>query len=293
MLFFRNIFRRFIATSQCHHCSVFHFVHLWNGNKGFSGGSVGKESTCSAGDVGLIPGLPRGRHGNPLQYSCLKNPMDRGAWWAIQSIGSQKVGHDWRDWAQMNAGGGNNNSSFLMLAMAGIRVPQKQARLPERRRKVVFNFKTSFWCFRKGVLIIRQLALCFEIPGLNLHLLFYSGIKSCIWMLLEGFWRPVWWGWLVAFWHRAPGDGAVGQSTPHHIQSGLLICLKTEDLLGPSSWVQHVGSLQIWHYFNTNVNLTQIMMQPVTQPIYIILGKEIAQGGPWVVGGQKEIFSSN
>ena len=39
-----------------------------------------------AGDVGLIPGLgrfPRERNGNPLQYSCLENPMDRGTWWAI------------------------------------------------------------------------------------------------------------------------------------------------------------------------------------------------------------------
>ena len=42
-----------------------------------------KESDCSAGDLGLIPELgrsPRGGHGNPLQYSCLENPMDRGAW---------------------------------------------------------------------------------------------------------------------------------------------------------------------------------------------------------------------
>ena len=45
----------------------------------------GKEPTCQAGDTGLIPGLgrsPGGGHGNPLQYSCLENPMDRGAWWA-------------------------------------------------------------------------------------------------------------------------------------------------------------------------------------------------------------------
>ena len=43
----------------------------------------GKESTCNAGDIGLIPGLGRlhgGGHSNPLQYSCLENPMDRGAW---------------------------------------------------------------------------------------------------------------------------------------------------------------------------------------------------------------------
>ena len=44
---------------------------------GFPDRSVGKESTCSAGDPGLIPGLgrsPGGGHGNPPQYSCLKNP---------------------------------------------------------------------------------------------------------------------------------------------------------------------------------------------------------------------------
>ena len=52
---------------------------------GFPGGSVGKESTRNAGDVGSIPGLgrsPGGGHGNSLQYSCLENPMDRGVCWA-------------------------------------------------------------------------------------------------------------------------------------------------------------------------------------------------------------------
>ena len=46
-------------------------------------GSDGKESTCNAGDRASITGLgrcPRGGHGNPLQYSSLENPMDRGAW---------------------------------------------------------------------------------------------------------------------------------------------------------------------------------------------------------------------
>ena len=44
---------------------------------GLPGGSVGKESACNVGDLGLIPGLgrsPEGRHGDPLQYSCLENP---------------------------------------------------------------------------------------------------------------------------------------------------------------------------------------------------------------------------
>ena len=50
---------------------------------GFLGGTVGKESTCTAGDLGSIPGLGRSPgegHGNPLQYSCLENPMEGGAW---------------------------------------------------------------------------------------------------------------------------------------------------------------------------------------------------------------------
>ena len=49
-------------------------------------GLDGKESACNAGDVGLIPGSersPEEKNGNPLQYSCLDNPMDRGAWWGI------------------------------------------------------------------------------------------------------------------------------------------------------------------------------------------------------------------
>ena len=52
---------------------------------GFPGGTNGRESACNAGDVGWIPGLgtsPGGGHGNSLQYSCLGNSMDRGAWWA-------------------------------------------------------------------------------------------------------------------------------------------------------------------------------------------------------------------
>ena len=53
---------------------------------GFPGGSGGKESACNAGNLGTIPGLgrsPGGGHGNPLQYSCLENYMDRGTWGAI------------------------------------------------------------------------------------------------------------------------------------------------------------------------------------------------------------------
>ena len=50
---------------------------------GFPGDSDSKESACNVGDLGLIPGLggsPGEGNGNPLQYSCLENPIDRGAW---------------------------------------------------------------------------------------------------------------------------------------------------------------------------------------------------------------------
>ena len=58
---------------------------------GFPGGSDGKESACSAGDPGWIPGLgksPGEANGNPLQYSCLENPRDGGVWQAT-SMGSE------------------------------------------------------------------------------------------------------------------------------------------------------------------------------------------------------------
>ena len=55
------------------------------GAVGFPYSSVGKELACNSGDPGLIPRsgrFPGDGNGNPLQYSCLENPMDRGAWWA-------------------------------------------------------------------------------------------------------------------------------------------------------------------------------------------------------------------
>ena len=62
----------------------------------FPGGSNGKASACNAGDPGLSPGSGRSPgegNGNPLQYSCLKNPMDRGAW-RDTIHGLQTVLHD-------------------------------------------------------------------------------------------------------------------------------------------------------------------------------------------------------
>ena len=56
--------------------------------------SDGKESACSAGDLSSVSGLgrsPGGGNGNPVQYSCLEDSMDRGAWWLL---GVHRVGHD-------------------------------------------------------------------------------------------------------------------------------------------------------------------------------------------------------
>ena len=62
-----------------------------HGSWGFAGGASGKEHAEHAnagdiGDMGSIPGAgrsPEGEHGNPLQYPCPMNPMERGAWWGI------------------------------------------------------------------------------------------------------------------------------------------------------------------------------------------------------------------
>ena len=71
-------------------------IHL-SFHSSLPGGSVGKNLPVNVGDSGLIPGsgrFPGEGNGNSLQYSCLGNPMDRAAWWAIVPWGCKKVGHD-------------------------------------------------------------------------------------------------------------------------------------------------------------------------------------------------------
>ena len=82
------------AHTMCLYLILF---RRYSHNVGFPGGaSDGKESACNAGDPGLIPGLRRSPgegNGNPVQYSCLENPMDEEPG-VLQFMGLQRVGHD-------------------------------------------------------------------------------------------------------------------------------------------------------------------------------------------------------
>ena len=89
------------ASNRC-------FFNTWfSWGEGFPGGSVVEDppaNTRDTGDPGLIPGLgksPGGGHGNPLQYSSLGNPMNRGAWWAtVQGITIGQIRLS--DWAHIH-----------------------------------------------------------------------------------------------------------------------------------------------------------------------------------------------
>ena len=70
-------------------------------------GLSSKESICNAGDAGSIPGSgrsPGGGNGNPLQYSCLGNLVDRGTWWATVHTVTKEVGYYWAYTLQLQIG---------------------------------------------------------------------------------------------------------------------------------------------------------------------------------------------
>ena len=73
----------FLSLSLSIYIYMYMYTHIVFLVRGFPGGLVDKEYAFSAGELGLIPGLGRSpgeRNGNPLQYSCLGNPMEREAW---------------------------------------------------------------------------------------------------------------------------------------------------------------------------------------------------------------------
>ena len=89
-----NIFNNHnnMKKQQGKNCKKYKYI----GINGFPCSSVSKESAYNVGDLGSIPGVgrcPVEWNGNPLQYSCLENPMDRGTWRAIVH-GVARVGHD-------------------------------------------------------------------------------------------------------------------------------------------------------------------------------------------------------
>ena len=86
--------------------------------KGFPGGSVVKNPPASSGELGSVPGSgrsPEGRNDNPLQCSCLGNPMDRGAWWAtVHGVAES------RRWQPLN----NHNHQLLLGSILYNSIPE-------------------------------------------------------------------------------------------------------------------------------------------------------------------------
>ena len=105
MIYFISKYK--IYSQSCTQKKINRFKYFKFFKSRFSGGSVSKGSTCNAGDLSSIPGLGRSPgegNGYPLQYSCLENSMERGAWWGYspwpvrdtQSMGSQRL--DTTEW---------------------------------------------------------------------------------------------------------------------------------------------------------------------------------------------------
>ena len=87
-----------VALAKLHHLSVSSVI--WDNSVnglGFPGGASGKEPTCQCrrqkrcGSISRLGRSPGGRHSNPVQYSCLENPMNRGAWWGYSPWGGKEL----------------------------------------------------------------------------------------------------------------------------------------------------------------------------------------------------------
>ena len=91
----KNIYIFFLVKGNFMSMRLF-YSHLLSRNLGFPGGSVVKNPSANAGDTGSIPGSggsPGGVHGNPLQHSCLGNPMEREVWQAtVHGVAKNRMG---------------------------------------------------------------------------------------------------------------------------------------------------------------------------------------------------------
>ena len=86
-----------VCVCVCVYVYTHTHTHIYMYKEGFPDSSNRKESAYNAGDLSSIPESGRFHGegtGNPFQHSCRQNSMDRGACWAIQSMGLQKVRHD-------------------------------------------------------------------------------------------------------------------------------------------------------------------------------------------------------
>ena len=140
---------------------------------GFPGGSEAKASACNAGDLGSIPGSGRSSgegNGNPLQYSCLENPMDRGAWWATVH-GVAKSQTRLSDFTSLHFKHSISDSCSLpccyycyQYLLRGVSISTKYSGF------IHHGFKTSWLC-----LSINKLAIIFYVLWcISLHLLHYK-----------------------------------------------------------------------------------------------------------------------
>ena len=113
---------------------------LWSRHPGFPGGSEVKASACNAEDLGSIPGSgrsPAERNGNPLQYSCVENPMDGGTWWA--TIHGVTKSRTWlSDFTHSLT---HDPSKQFNDSKTPCAIPQYQ----HRARGIKHHFKTGFW----------------------------------------------------------------------------------------------------------------------------------------------------
>ena len=124
--------------------NLFHVLPLASGHFFACGNMAGlpwwlssKESVCNAGDPGSIPRLGRSPgegHGNPFQYSCLENPMDRGA----RRLSRCRVGHDWGDLACMHAWQPNTSLHITYEVCEHL-----SAKLPSIRTSVVILLRLN------------------------------------------------------------------------------------------------------------------------------------------------------
>ena len=111
---------------------------LLNKTKGFPHGSDSKESTCNVGDLGSIPGFaesPGEGNGYQLQYSCLEISMDRGAWQGLQSMGLQRVRHNWATFTSFHFTGMSEVGTCKPISSIGV----GEMRLKQSRGKEIWS----------------------------------------------------------------------------------------------------------------------------------------------------------